>query len=301
MTTIVKCLRGLPGSGKSTYAQRLVELGWVRVNRDDLRNSMFGKYWGLTHEQEGLISKFERALAEQALQAGYDVVIDATHLRNKYLREWNKFALKHGALFDVHDIDTPVDVCVERDSARDRHVGEDVIRDMAARFLKKGRFLPYTPLEPEAVPVEEPYVNPAHLMHVVIVDIDGTMALMGDRDPYDESTVSQDKPNWPVIRLVNDLLLRGVCVAFVSGRTDACRYDTLRWLRRYLPEKSSNWFLEMRKAGDNRRDDIVKREIFDRVFRNKYHVKFVLDDRNQVVRMWRALGLPVFQVAVGEF
>ena len=46
---------------------------------------------------------------------------------------------------------------------------------------------------------------------------------------------------------------------------------------------------------------MVKREIFDREIRDRYRVVGVFDDRKQVVRMWRALGLTVFQVAEGNF
>lgn len=57
----------------------------------------------------------------------------------------------------------------------------------------------------------------------------------------------------------------------------------------------------MRPAGDSRKDAIVKREIFDQEIRDRWRVIGVFDDRQQVVRMWRALGLTVFQVAEGDF
>jgi len=59
--------------------------------------------------------------------------------------------------------------------------------------------------------------------------------------------------------------------------------------------------LFMRATGDQRRDHIVKEEIFDREIRGRYHVVGVFDDRAQVVRMWRSLGPTVFQVAEGNF
>lgn len=57
----------------------------------------------------------------------------------------------------------------------------------------------------------------------------------------------------------------------------------------------------MRPAGDHRRDAIVKRELFDLHIRHQYRVTHVLDDRTQVVQMWRALGLTCLQVADGDF
>ena len=56
----------------------------------------------------------------------------------------------------------------------------------------------------------------------------------------------------------------------------------------------------MRQDGDFRRDDIVKQEILDKYI-DKDRVLFVLDDRDQVVDMWRRNGLTCFQVAEGDF
>ena len=57
----------------------------------------------------------------------------------------------------------------------------------------------------------------------------------------------------------------------------------------------------MRKTGDNRKDAIVKREIYETHIKDKYQVDYVLYDRNQVVEMWRSLGLTCLQVADGDF
>lgn len=301
------CLRGLPGSGKSTFARS--HLGtrsdFVRVNRDDIRKSVFDQEGILAWADEQLITAMERQIAGAALDADRSVIVDACNLRNHYLKAWNQFAVDHGAEFGIENVLTPVDECVARDSARERSVGERVIRDMARKFTKGPRgtaeytFSDYESFQ--AVPVDEPYLNPSHLPHVVLVDIDGTMALMGDRNPYDWKAVSQDKPNWPVVRLVQTLEATGQKIIFLSGRDGSCFEDTYRWLNQYIQRDWANWILLMRPEGDTRKDSIVKREIFDREIRDKYHVKFVLDDRNQVVRMWRALGLPVFQVADGDF
>jgi hypothetical protein len=57
----------------------------------------------------------------------------------------------------------------------------------------------------------------------------------------------------------------------------------------------------MRETGDRRKDSIIKKEIFDRHIRDVYNIEFVLDDRNQVVELWRSLGLTCLQVADGDF
>jgi hypothetical protein len=59
--------------------------------------------------------------------------------------------------------------------------------------------------------------------------------------------------------------------------------------------------LFMRPAGDSRKDSIVKRELFDRHVAATWAVRGVIDDRKQVVEMWRAIGLMCAQVAPGDF
>jgi hypothetical protein len=58
----------------------------------------------------------------------------------------------------------------------------------------------------------------------------------------------------------------------------------------------------MRKADDNRSDDIVKYELFMEHVAGKFNVKKIYDDRDQVCFMWRhLLKLKVFAVAEGNF
>ncbi len=69
---------------------------------------------------------------------------------------------------------------------------------------------------------------------------------------------------------------------------------------------ANNWIdfdlLLMRKSNDNRKDTIIKREIFEADIKNFYFIEFILDDRNQVVDLWRNdLKLPCFQVYYGNF
>jgi hypothetical protein len=57
----------------------------------------------------------------------------------------------------------------------------------------------------------------------------------------------------------------------------------------------------MRDKGNNEKDSIVKRNMFEKYIRGKYFIEYVLDDRNQVVEMWRSMGLTCLQVADGDF
>lgn len=133
----------------------------------------------------------------------------------------------------------------------------------------------------------------------VIFDVDGTLALRGDRDPYDWSSAGADKPNGPVVRVLHALARSGIAIVYVSGRVEDARSITENWIDR---EIGVGGRLYLRRSGDTRRDAIVKRELHDQHIRNSFTVLMVFDDRNQVVRMWRdELSLPCFQVADGDF
>lgn len=133
----------------------------------------------------------------------------------------------------------------------------------------------------------------------IIVDIDGTMALRGERDPYDMSTVLQDQPNRFVIRTVHALARTGLQVIYCSGRMEVARADTVKWLQLHT---SYRWEeLIMRRDGDKRPDDMVKYEMYIDEIQPYWDIVGVLDDRDKVVKMWRETGLVCFQVAEGDF
>lgn len=143
-----------------------------------------------------------------------------------------------------------------------------------------------------------PYIPPENKPPAILVDVDGTVAIMNGRSPFDETRVHEDTPNRPVI-LVIAAMARTHRIIFMSGRTEACRQATESWLHANVPIPFHR--LYMRQVGDFRKDAIIKAELFDRHIRDNYRVRFVLDDRNQVVEMWRSIGLTVFQVANGDF
>jgi len=133
----------------------------------------------------------------------------------------------------------------------------------------------------------------------VLVDVDGTIALTGDRDPYDESTVSADLPNAGIIAIVRALHRDGHRIVVISGRTEAARADTTLWLKRHLGVPIDA--LHLRAVGDRRPDVVVKKLVFRHHIERRYRVLCVLEDRSRVVEMWRDLHLTCLQVAPGDF
>ena len=132
----------------------------------------------------------------------------------------------------------------------------------------------------------------------IICDIDGTLAIMGKRSPYDWKSVGIDTVKEDIANIVRTYHSLKNLVVIFSGREDSCREITEEWLEKNnIPYN----LLLMRKAGDHRKDSIVKEEMYRTWIENDYDVMFVLDDRNQVVKMWREIGLTCLQVAEGDF
>ena len=298
--------RGLPGSGKTTWAKERLStdmLRAARVSRDDLRRSLHGGLVGAGWAERQVTIAQHAAVAE-LLRAGVDVICDDTNLQARVVRGFADLARDCGADFAVQDFtDVPLDVCISRDAGRPpiEQVGAEVITAMWQRYLA-GKPVPLPlPSIDVTPPPGRPHAYRAGtgLPEAVLVDIDGTVALMGDRSPYDMTRVDGDRPNPTVITAVRAMHAFGHHIVFCSGRSDDCRELTEAWLATHVNVPYEALF--MRATGDNRKDAVVKAEIFEQEIRHRWAVTGVFDDRNQVVRMWRSLGLTVFQVADGNF
>lgn len=138
--------RGLPASGKSTWAKKWLaadRANRVRANRDNLRFEIHGRYTDLTYEQEQRITRLQRSLVTAALRAGHDVVVDDTHLRDLYVRQWERLARHLSANLIVRDFPIEVETAIARDAARSRVVGADAIRHLAAMSADNGELRPF--------------------------------------------------------------------------------------------------------------------------------------------------------------
>lgn len=284
-------LRGIPASSKSTYAKTWVLSGKnrVRVCRDDIRIACLGAYSGVDEE---LVSKIEQATIVAALKQGKSVIVDATNIKQKYVNRYANMAYDNGVTkVSIKQFDIPLGEALARNAERDRKVPVDVIERMHKDVVKK--------VELPAPLVIEPYVPNTDLPSAVIIDIDGTLANMnGSRGPFDWQKVDLDEPVEAIIGLANLFYIAGYTVIIMSGRDSCCREKTEAWLKSFVVMYDK---LFMRTEGDMRRDNIVKHELFDKYVRNLYNVEYVVDDRAQVVNMWRQLGLTVLQCADGDF
>ncbi|MFB7941169.1 AAA family ATPase [Streptomyces sp. NPDC127049] len=302
---VVHVMTGLPASGKTTAARALQERSegrMRRVNLDDLRTMLdlpSGDRRSRAHEQTVL--DIQDVAVRAAVDDGFDVVVDNTHLTPHIPRRLKAALAGREATFVVHDFTTvPTDECVRRDAARERPVGEEIIRILAEKHAKATRGgWRLTDDWLNDRPAVTPYVPDPALPSAVLCDIDGTLALRGDRGPYDFTRCDLDLLNVPVrdaLRAFRDA--HEDRVVLLSGRSEDHRALTEAWLERYEVPYDELW---MRASGDGRSDDLVKAELFDAHVRHRYAVRVSLDDRDRVVAVWRRMGLPTWQVNYGNF
>ena len=133
---------------------------------------------------------------------------------------------------------------------------------------------------------------------LVLVDIDGTVAHRTNREPFEYDKVLEDRPDNETIEVITALWRAGYKIIFISARDDSCFDDSYEWLRLHCPPFIK---LHMRKTGDFRKDAVIKEEIYRKHIEPFYDVFCVFDDRNQVVDMWRSIGLKCFQPEPGDF
>jgi len=282
---------GLPASGKSTWAKFMVsehKSKYKRVNKDDLRAML-----DCTHHTEGN-EKFVLAIRDQiidlALSTGKDVIVDDTNIHPKHIEHIKKKFGDRAEIEIKSFMDVPVEECVERDAKRTgtAHVGKRVIYSMHKQY-KQQNCKDYS---------EYPVWHDDRKL-LLICDIDGTLNILKDRSPYDIEKSLGDGLNKHTKHVLETYSTHAVEIALVTGRSDKFKKVTVDWLTTHnVPYKS----LYMRVDGDERPDDVVKKEIFEAHFKDQFNILFVLEDRDRVVSMYRdELNLPVFQVKYGNY
>lgn len=139
--TILRYTRGLPASGKTTFAKgevaRALAAGSfvVRANRDDIR-SMLGVTTG---QHETTVGDVQDGIIRAGLLRGWDVIVDDTNFFRGTEKRFRSLAFECKAEVECIDFtNVPVETCIERDAKREASVGEDVIRGMAERYLNGG-------------------------------------------------------------------------------------------------------------------------------------------------------------------
>ena len=301
-------LQGPPACGKSTKAKELLnQYGSdkaVIVCRDSIREAC-GEYW--VPSREDYISDVEEFTVKNALARDLIPIIDATNLNIKTIDKWNGIAAHYKVEIEWIEVVVSYQEALKRDSNPDRKrpVGKKVLRD----FYK--RYYPHL----IAAMTDERYMLDwdASKRKAIIVDIDGTLALRNNRNPFDYEKACGDTPDFRMCRIIKSLIEsdENYEVFFLTGREDIghCRRITSEWINDHVYPKQGhngflpkdNWTLLMRSEGDHRPDEVVKKEIWEEKIKPWYDVVAVFDDRDRVVKMWREVGLLCLQPYYGDF
>lgn len=293
----ITILVGCPASGKSTYSEWIVktESKTMRVSRDDIRFSQFQQV--VEKDAETMITKLVNEQVKTLLKNGWNVILDNCHTKKEYIQNTiNDFKTYGNIRFKVFDL--PLEELLIRNEKRARKVPEKVIENMFHQLQSLKAKFDFEPIKMIKTDLEYT-VQDENLPKAIICDLDGTLALMNGRNPFDANKCDEDELNNPVANVLRNYKKLGYKILLVSGREDQYREPTLRFLAKHEIGYDA---LIMRKTKDYRKDSIIKTEIYNEFIKDNYFVEFVLDDRNQVVDTWRNdLKLPCFQVYYGDF
>ena len=298
----LEILVGVSGSGKSTYAKKEFNKdvdNVLIVNRDSIRDLLFGYSDENIHEYykrsdlnslEKKVTAFEDTMIYEGIEMGKHIIVDATHLSVIYLKRFSYWSTPtYITIFYTEDIKT----CFERDDKRTRKVGRDVISSQYKKFKKLINSEEFLNLK-----FDKEYLgNSVKNKHVIVFDIDGTLSEKGGRNPFNEKDVLQDEVHSSIVHMLQMYSHSGNEVIVCTGRTEGCRKGTEQWFRinvGFVPK------MYMRSVGDIRPDWQVKTEMWNEICKDRY-ISLLVDDRNQVVRRARMLGLKVAQVEYGNF
>lgn len=288
--------RGIPGSGKSTWAYSWVKESpttRIRLNNDDIRR-MFGPYW--VPEREKLIHDTKYHTALNAMALGYDIVVDNMNLNPKEIKFWEDVVkgfngIQNGFNYTIEFKDffnVSLEECLNRDKRRENPVGEKAIREIWKRYK---HFIQTTEVEK--------YVNNLRAWDLnkptcVVVDVDSTLCFNTTKRPWFGEGAAEG--------MINDVENFGVCEAvwalaqkypiiIATGRDTSQEEVTKKWLTEHRIEPTECYF---RTKGDYRKGVEVKQEQIEKIL-EKYNILVVFEDCEPVVKMYRDMGLTVLQ------
>lgn len=311
-------LVGCSASGKTTLAK---SLGGIVIERDAFREFILSQkrigfkkdkdylniptpenkipeniwaHWKFNWEPE--VTKLVDEEIARSAKNKMDIIISDTNLNpdRRSLLISKLEELGYDVSVEVVGRGLTIDELWKRDLNRKNSVGHQVIAKQYAQFRKEFPLYQLKPVKDK--------------QKAVIFDVDGTLAFMRNRGPFDWSKVENDEPNMILFYAMKSFYRQGYKIIILSGRDGVCRPETISWLDGIIYQYESmelntggdtyyvQYDLYMRQQGDMRSDVIVKYELFMEHIDGNYNVEAVFDDRPKVVRGWQEMGLNVIQV-----
>lgn len=325
---------GLPGSGKSTIAQKRVDISApgtvLRVNRDDIRTALFGEEYHKRNpdkKSEQTVTEVQQRVIKKALKENRHVISDDTNLNPNAVLSLRRIARTFGAEIEHEYVNTPVQECKRRNKLRGKNGGrfvpEHIIDNMAAKaYDKNGNIKEYvfgskdtaflvskkTPgsQKIEKFNKENQSKYPFNGRTVVLVDLDGTLAnnakdadlCFGDynkkKDFHNFHKASEHAP-------ANEKVLRLIR----DMRSDNLNIIVLSGRTDKYAQETINFLknidapvsrLILKKEGDYRPDTDFKTETLQKLREEGLIVAHSIDDRPQSINVWRKAGITVSEV-----
>lgn len=276
------------GSGKTTLSRTYLK--HVRINQDELGSS-------------GHLDAFDKAL-----KAGKDIVIDRMGFSKVQRERYLKPAKEAGYNTKIIVLHENYAKCLERMIKREDH--ETIKNEETARKVLNHFFSKYERVEDsEADEVQRKWPE-GNKPLAVICDLDGTLCNIDHRlhfvrGPEKKNWVGfqenliKDKMNEWCYQILSYFQEYNKYIVLCSGRTNNYRELTRQWLEDNYFNSYDNLF--MRYEGDYRQDYIAKEILLEFEVKTRYTPYFFIDDRQQVVDLYRKHGYTVLQCAKGNF
>lgn len=268
---------GISASGKTYWASQQEA---IDINRDWIRFNVIapGSDWGtykFNKAKENEVTKIQEQMVMDAHSKGQDVIISDTNINPNTRNKWVALLTELGYEVETKEFPIALEQAYKRDSLRANGVGQNVIYSQYQKWLEyKGR---------------KTYNPDYSLEKAVIFDIDGTLAQMNGRSPFEWDKVGTDDPRMFIVEMARFYKQLKYDILVVSGRDGVCKGLTEEWLNKNMVP-FDEFFI--RPEGDTRKDTVVKEEIFWNDIAEHYNVVGVVDDRPSVVRMWHELKIP---------
>jgi predicted kinase len=291
--------RGLPASGKSTWAKQWVVAAPNRV-RVNIREELFGKDYKQNGDAENKVSEIENNRLHAALRSKKSVVSDNMHLNPRFLKNFHKMAAQYGLKLAHRDFPIDIEEAKRRNAARDRVVPPEIIDKIAREQLgPNGEFHyfdgDYTP---------RPFIAPEEKgLMAAGFDLDGSLSdtrsithfVKGKYRNFDMFHRSSffTPPNPEVVQILRDAQANGLAVLGTTARGEAYREVTELWLN------NNDIILDnlfMREEGDFRPDYEVKSDMLRDKIKPYYDLVMQVDDNPAATKAFVEGGINVIHV-----